>query len=139
MLAARIYIVRHGETEENRQGTIQGQLDTLLNVTGLAQSEAVAKALQSIPFEKAYSSDLRRAAKVCISHVVLNLAAPDAHVEECRDYPAVPSWRYASTTGGASREGKSHLTLNEKHLTLNLGNTVLGSTAGYVVCLRSFR
>jgi broad specificity phosphatase PhoE len=66
MRTARIYIVRHGETDGNRQGIIQGQLDVQLNATGLVQSEAVAKALQSIPFESAYSSDLLRATKVCV-------------------------------------------------------------------------
>jgi probable phosphoglycerate mutase len=65
MPVARIYFVRHGETDENRLGIIQGHLDTKLNATGLVQSEVVAKALQSVPFEKAYSSDLSRAAKVC--------------------------------------------------------------------------
>ena len=29
-----IYIIRHGETNENRQGIIQGQMDTQLNDAG---------------------------------------------------------------------------------------------------------
>jgi bisphosphoglycerate-dependent phosphoglycerate mutase len=70
MPTARIYIVRHGETEENRQGIIQGHLDSKLNATGLEQSEAVAKALQSIPFDTAWSSDLSRAAQVCVVSVL---------------------------------------------------------------------
>ena len=65
MPAVKIYIVRHGETEENRRGIIQGHLDCKLNATGLQQSEAVARALQSFPIEIARSSTLIRAAKVC--------------------------------------------------------------------------
>ena len=67
MPVARIYFVRHGETEENRRGIIQGHLDTKLNAAGLRQSDLVAEALQSVPFEKAYSSDLIRAVKVRVS------------------------------------------------------------------------
>ncbi|KAI9446299.1 phosphoglycerate mutase-like protein [Lactarius indigo] len=58
----RIYIVRHGETEENKQKIIQGQLDTQLNSEGEKQADLVAKALRDIPFDNCYSSDLRRAA-----------------------------------------------------------------------------
>ncbi|KAH9966824.1 histidine phosphatase superfamily [Russula dissimulans] len=57
----RIYIVRHGETEENKQKIIQGQLDTALNFEGERQADLVAKALKDIPFDACYSSDLRRA------------------------------------------------------------------------------
>ncbi len=58
----RVYIVRHGETEENKQKIIQGQLDTHLNSEGEKQADLVAKALRDIPFDACYSSDLRRAA-----------------------------------------------------------------------------
>ena len=57
----RVYIVRHAETEENRQGIIQGHLDTSLNSEGERQADLVAKALKDIPFDVAYSSTLKRA------------------------------------------------------------------------------
>jgi broad specificity phosphatase PhoE len=57
----RIYIVRHGETEENKQKIIQGHLDTNLNSEGERQADQVAKALKDIPFDVAYSSNLKRA------------------------------------------------------------------------------
>jgi broad specificity phosphatase PhoE len=41
-----IYFVRHGETEWNRQGIIQGWTDIPLNETGHSQAKSVAKALQ---------------------------------------------------------------------------------------------
>jgi probable phosphoglycerate mutase len=62
MDTVRIYIVRHGETEENKQKIIQGQLDTQLNLEGEKQADLVAKALRDIPFDVCYSSDLRRTA-----------------------------------------------------------------------------
>ena len=61
---ARVYLVRHGETDANRQGIIQGQMDTPLNNRGMHQAKIVGEALRSIPFDIAYSSDLTRASKV---------------------------------------------------------------------------
>lgn len=56
-----VYIVRHGQTEENKQKIIQGHLDTVLNSEGERQADLVAKALKEIPFDVCYSSDLQRA------------------------------------------------------------------------------
>lgn len=61
---AQVYIVRHGQTEENRLRIIQGQLDTALNAAGLAQAKQVADALQHVSFDTAFSSDLSRATTV---------------------------------------------------------------------------
>jgi broad specificity phosphatase PhoE len=57
----RVYIVRHAETEENKQKIIQGHLDTNLNSEGERQADLVSKALKDIPFDVAYSSNLKRA------------------------------------------------------------------------------
>ena len=62
--AVVVYIVRHGETEENRRAIIQGQKDTELNDAGRTQAYQVAGALEKVCFKKAWSSDLRRAAAV---------------------------------------------------------------------------
>lgn len=61
---ARIYIVRHGETDENRAGIMQGHLDTELNANGVEQAQVTADALEKVPFGAAYASDLSRAVKV---------------------------------------------------------------------------
>jgi len=63
MALAKIYMVRHGETEENRRQIIQGQLDTSLNEVGIEQAKSVAEALRAVPFDVAYSSDLSRVTK----------------------------------------------------------------------------
>ncbi|KAF7363942.1 Phosphoglycerate mutase-like protein [Mycena sanguinolenta] len=60
---AKIYVVRHGETQANKDSVIQGQLDTELNETGVEQARRVADALRSVHFDAAYSSDLVRALK----------------------------------------------------------------------------
>ena len=56
-----IYLIRHGETEFNRQGVVQGSgVDSDLNELGQAQSEAFFQAYQHIPFDKVYTSILKR-------------------------------------------------------------------------------
>lgn len=60
----KIYLVRHGETQENKDGIIQGQLDTKLNEAGLRQAASVAEVFKDVPLTAAFSSDLERARKV---------------------------------------------------------------------------
>ncbi|KII89090.1 hypothetical protein PLICRDRAFT_40731 [Plicaturopsis crispa FD-325 SS-3] len=62
-IVSRIYIVRHGETDSNRAGIVQGHLDTSLNAVGLGQAKQTADILSLVPFQFAFSSDLKRAAK----------------------------------------------------------------------------
>lgn len=54
-------LVRHGETDWNRQGRIQGWLDSPLNARGIAQAESVAARLHREPFDRLVCSDLGRA------------------------------------------------------------------------------
>ena len=56
----RLLLVRHGETDWNRQGSFQGQIDIPLNPHGLAQAEAARAFLAPIPLQRAYSSDMAR-------------------------------------------------------------------------------
>ena len=57
----RLILVRHGQTDWNREYRVQGQSDMPLNRTGLAQAEAIAMALKAEPIEAIYSSPLKRA------------------------------------------------------------------------------
>ena len=57
------FIVRHGETDWNAQGRIQGHSDVALSVTGGKQAGLVAARLAQVPFDVAYSSDLQRSAE----------------------------------------------------------------------------
>src|ERR1035437_4802656 len=58
-----IYLVRHGKTNWNKQGLIQGHTDIPLNIEGEKEVEELAKELDSVKFDKAFSSDLLRAKK----------------------------------------------------------------------------
>jgi probable phosphoglycerate mutase len=56
-----LVLIRHGETEWNREGRYQGHQDSPLTGRGMKQAGAVAKALRDEPFTAFYSSDLGRA------------------------------------------------------------------------------
>ena len=56
----RLYIVRHGQTEWNAQGRIQGHTDVDLSDYGRQQAQAVAQRLSGVTFDAAYTSDLSR-------------------------------------------------------------------------------
>ncbi len=57
----KIYLIRHGQTEYNRQGIVQGSgVDSSLNETGVAQAKAFFETYKSISFDKIYTSKLKR-------------------------------------------------------------------------------
>lgn len=58
-----IYLVRHGETDYNKDRLLMGQLDIPLNEKGLSQAKQVGKVLENKRISKIYSSDLQRATK----------------------------------------------------------------------------
>ena len=61
--ATTVYIVRHGETDYNARGIIQGYLDIPLNSKGQEQAVSLAKRLVGDhPIDQIFSSDLLRAA-----------------------------------------------------------------------------
>lgn len=56
-----IYVVRHGQTEENLKGTYYGTLDCGLTELGVNQAKELGEKLKNIKFDKVYCSDLKRA------------------------------------------------------------------------------
>lgn len=56
-----LYIIRHGETDLNKQGIIQGRgIDSDLNDTGRAQAASFYARYKDVPFDKVYTSALKR-------------------------------------------------------------------------------
>ena len=56
-----LYIVRHGATDWNQSGRIQGHIDIPLNDAGLAQARLASRRLALLGATALYSSDLLRA------------------------------------------------------------------------------
>lgn len=59
----RIFLVRHGETDHNKNRVIMGHLPTPLNETGKNQAKVLADELKDKGIQGIYSSDLVRAAE----------------------------------------------------------------------------
>ena len=56
-----IYLIRHGQTDFNVQGIVQGSgVDSSLNDTGRAQAAQFFAAYRHLPFDRIYTSALRR-------------------------------------------------------------------------------
>ncbi|MEB0302858.1 histidine phosphatase family protein, partial [Mucilaginibacter sp. 5C4] len=56
-----LYIVRHGQTDLNKQGIVQGRgRDTDLNDEGRYQADLFYQAYKEVPFDKIYISELKR-------------------------------------------------------------------------------
>ena len=62
----KIYLVRHGETEWNKEYRLQGQADTRLNDYGRELAQKTAEALKDIPFDVIYHSPLNRAEETAV-------------------------------------------------------------------------
>jgi alpha-ribazole phosphatase len=55
-----IYLLRHGQTEENRKGTYYGNLDISLNATGISQGNKARAFFNDIELDRIYVSDKKR-------------------------------------------------------------------------------
>ncbi|HAJ51087.1 MAG TPA: histidine phosphatase family protein, partial [Corynebacterium variabile] len=60
-LERRLLLIRHGQTEFNKAGRMQGQLDTPLSDAGRDEAIRVAEGLADWPIGTVVSSDLERA------------------------------------------------------------------------------
>lgn len=79
-----IYLIRHGETDWNRDKRFQGQTDVALNATGKAQAAELIPLMTQLKIEAAFSSDLSRAyetAQIALSDIRLNIQK-DARLRE---------------------------------------------------------
>ena len=57
---SRIFLIRHGETNWNKEGRFQGQIDIPLNNNGKDQARKTFEYLKNISFNKAFSSSMHR-------------------------------------------------------------------------------
>lgn len=59
----KFYIIRHGQTNWNKKGKIQGKTDIELNEEGIKQAEEAKRILKDYPIDMIVSSTLKRARK----------------------------------------------------------------------------
>lgn len=74
MNTKKIYVVRHGQTDLNLKGIVQGSgVDSSLNDTGRAQALAFFENYRHIPFDKVYTSALQRTKQTVENFVQLGI------------------------------------------------------------------
>lgn len=61
MRVVRIYLIRHGQTDWNARGLIQGQTDVSLSPAGMRQAQSLARQMGSVRLHAVVSSPLARA------------------------------------------------------------------------------
>ena len=61
----KLYLVRHGETVDNKAQIMQGQMQGELNETGRAQARELRERMRSEPIDAFVASDLQRAVQTC--------------------------------------------------------------------------
>ena len=70
MALQKIYLVRHGQTDYNLQGIVQGSgIDASLNERGRRQAQAFYNAYNAVPFQRIYTSKLKRSQESVVSFV----------------------------------------------------------------------
>ena len=69
-----LYIARHGQTEENVQRVLQGQMPGHLTQEGIQQAKELRDKLRDVSFDRIITSDLKRAVDttriICEAHDV---------------------------------------------------------------------
>ena len=84
----KVYLVRHGETEYNKNHLVQGHTNIPLNETGIMQAKEAAKHLVGVKLDAAYSSTMDRAHDTCrymldnSGHENLNITRDERVIEK---------------------------------------------------------
>jgi len=81
---SRIILIRHGETNWNKEGRFQGQIDIPLNDKGKGQASKASDYLEEIKFTKAFSSSMKRpyeTAKIILKNNNIHIEKIDSLVE----------------------------------------------------------
>ena len=74
MSSKKIFIIRHGQTEYNKKGIVQGSgINPSLNDFGRSQAEAFYNFYKNVPFDIIYTSELKRSQESVASFSSLHI------------------------------------------------------------------
>jgi probable phosphoglycerate mutase len=85
-----LYLVRHGETDWNREGRWQGHYDRSLSPAGRAQATAAARRLAREQISQIHASNLKRAAET--AHIIGQTHELDVHLDRALREVDVGDW-----------------------------------------------
>lgn len=75
----KLYIIRHGETDKNAAGVLQGWMDAPLNQSGRELAALTGRAMRGLRFDRCISSPLSRARETV--EIVLRESGNDVPIE----------------------------------------------------------
>ncbi len=81
----KLFITRHGETQENKAGILQGHMPGRLSAEGIEQAKALGKRLKNEHFDFIYASDLARAVDTAKEITCYHQNTPFFLTEELRE------------------------------------------------------
>ncbi|MBS3169480.1 histidine phosphatase family protein [Candidatus Woesearchaeota archaeon] len=81
----KLIVVRHGQTDWNKQDLCQGHANIPLNEAGLKQAEQVAQRLKSEKIDLAFTSDLERAVVTADLILAHHPATPVEYHQQLRE------------------------------------------------------
>ena len=75
---AKLILIRHGETQWNRERRMQGHSDSPLSEVGLRQAQALAQRMKNFEFHALYCSDSGRAHHTARAVAVCTIGWPSS-------------------------------------------------------------
>lgn len=130
----KIYLVRHGQTDFNLQGVVQGSgIDAPINETGKAQAAAFFESYKSVPFDQVYHTVLIRT-KQSIQHFI-DLGIPTRALPELNEI----SWGDYEGTPMTPEEGEYYQHMLHQWQLGNLDYAIAGGESPNKVAERMRR
>jgi len=127
----KIYLVRHGQTDYNLQGVVQGSgIDAPINATGRAQAEAFFRTYRSVPFDRVYHSALLRTRQSVQGFIDLGL--PTCMLPELNEI----SWGDFEGTPMTPEEGQYYQFMLHQWQLGNLDYAIAGGESPNIVAER---
>lgn len=127
----KIYLVRHGQTDFNLKGVVQGSgIDAPINQTGIAQGNAFFKAYQEVPFDQIYHSGLIRTKQSI--HNFIDLGIPTTALVDLNEI----SWGTYEGTPMTPEEGEYYKHMLQQWRQGNLDYAIAGGESPNMVAER---
>uniref|UniRef100_UPI004047787A histidine phosphatase family protein n=1 Tax=Algoriphagus sp. TaxID=1872435 RepID=UPI004047787A len=127
----KIYLLRHGQTNYNLQGVVQGSgIDAPINATGRAQAAAFFQTYRDIPFDQLYHSALIRTRQSIQGFI--DLGYPVNSLEELNEI----SWGDYEGTPMTPEEGEYYRMMLHQWQQGNLDYAIAGGESPNTVAER---
>jgi len=130
----KIYLLRHGQTDYNLQGVVQGSgIDAPINATGRAQAQAFFEAYREVQFDQLYHSALIRTRQSIQGFI--DLGIPVVSLKELNEI----SWGNYEGTPMTPEEGEYYRMMLHQWQQGNLDYAIAGGESPNSVAERLHR